>query len=138
MNRFHLLEHTADIGIEATADSREGLVEQISLGLKLLLFGAVEAKPLFTEIITAEGNTLEETLVNWLNELLFLMADKLFIPAEISINHYSFNNISAEISGEHFDPSRHQILRDIKAVTHHQTYVGHDDSSWQSTVYLDL
>lgn len=138
MNQFHLLEHTADIGIEATADSREGLAKQNGLGLKILLFGDLQAKPIHTENVSAEGNTVEETLVNWLNELLFLMADKLFIPAEIAINHYSNNGISAAASGEYFDPDRHQFLREIKAVTHHQTRVGHEGGHWKSVVYLDL
>lgn len=138
MNRFHLLEHTADIGIEAIADSCEGLAEQNGLCLRMLLFGGAEAAPLCTRVVSAEGNTTEETLINWLNELLFLMADKLFIPAKISINHYSANGISSDICGEPFDPARHQILREIKAVTHYQTHVSHNDNSWQSTVYLDL
>ena len=138
MNRFHLLEHTADIGIEAFADEREGLAEQSGLGLRLLLFSDTVAEPLQTEEIAANGNSCEETLVNWLNELLFLMADKLLVPAKIEISRFAENSITARISGEPFAADRHQVVREIKAVTHHQASIDHAGKQWRSTVYLDL
>ncbi|NIQ95610.1 MAG: archease [Desulfuromonadales bacterium] len=138
MNRFHLLEHTADIGIEAIADEREGLAEQSGLGLRLLLFSNATAEPLHTEEISAEGNSSEETLVNWLNELLFLMADKEHVPAKIEIFHFAENRITGRVSGEPLDPDRHQVVREIKAVTHHQASIDHDGTSWRAIIYLDL
>ena len=138
MERFHLLEHTADIGIAALADSREGLAEQSALGLKLLLFGDSPAEPVQSGLVTAEGNTAEETLVNWLNELLFHLADEEFVPARITINYFRETGISAGIDGEDYDPDKHRFEREIKAVTHHQARVDHDNGRWESTVYLDL
>lgn len=139
MERFRLLEHTADIGIEAHAGQREGLAEQSGLGLKFLLFGDVDAAPAVSSgPITAGGNTAEETLVNWLNELLFVITSRELLPAQIRVGTFSDTEISGEFSGESLDPQKHRFLREIKAVTHHQTRVEHDHDHWQSTVYLDL
>ncbi len=138
MNRFHLLEHTADIGIEALTDTREGLAEQSGLGLRFLLFSDAIAETVQTEEITSAGSSCEETLVNWLNELLFLMADKGLVPAQIDITHFAENRITARINGEPITSGRHQMLREIKAVTHHLASIGHDGKQWRSTVYLDL
>jgi len=138
VDQFKLLEHTADIGIEATAGCREQLAAQTGLGLRLLLYGDAYADPLLAEEIHADGQTAAETLVNWLNELLFVLTEKQLVPAGIDITSFNENRIVATVSGEHFDPEKHQALREIKAVTHHQARVFHENRHWKATVFLDL
>ena len=113
MNSFRFLEHTADIGIEATAARREGLAEQSGLGLRHLLFGACEAEPVRSAPVVAEGGSAEECLVNWLNELLYLMTGKGFVPAAIRVGRFSEHAIHAEVSGEPFDSAREFLGRPI-------------------------
>lgn len=137
-NHYELIEHTADIGIRAHADSREGLLEQFGFGLAELLYGKPAVQPLQRQEIGATGNSPEETLVNWLNELLYLMADKGLIPAEIIIKGFSGQNATAEVTGEHLDPERHSARREVKAVTYHQTSVSRAGDTWEAIVYLDV
>ena len=122
MNQFHLLEHTADIGIEAIATNSAGLAEQSAFGIKFLLFGEIEAESRHSEKVCADGNSAEETMVNWLN----------------TVDYFTETGLAATISGEYFDPERHRMLREIKAVTHHQTKIDQRGKLWHSTVYLDL
>jgi SHS2 domain-containing protein len=138
MDQFHLLEHTADVGIKALAGRREQLAEQSALGLRLLLFGDTDAAPRQIAEIAAEGNSGAETLVNWLNELLFVWIENQLVPATIDVTCFTEKKIIASVSGEIFEPGKHQMLREIKAVTHHQASVGHENGHWTSTVYLDL
>ena len=138
MGHYKLLEHTADIGIEARAEEREGLAEQSGHGLCFLLFGDQRVDGDLNVTITAGGDTPEETLVNWLNELLFVLIDRNLIASHINIRHFNEQEISAVMRGEHLDPDQHQVLREIKAATHHQCQVGHNGEQWQSRVYLDL
>lgn len=135
MKHFKLLDHTADIGIEAIAEDREGLAAQSGYGLKFLLFGELEAQPTRREIITASGSSAEETLVNWLNELLYLMSEGMLIPANIKVVHFTEAEIVAEIESAAVAAEQ---LREIKAVTHHQSEISHDGHCWNSKVYLDL
>lgn len=138
MNRYHLLEHTADIGIAADADSRAGLAAQSGEGLKFLLFGPTTVIEQTMQTVSSAGNSPEETLVNWLNELLYLMEEKQLVPARIGVDRFTDNRITGTISGEPFDPERHRMLREIKAVTHHQASVTKKEEHWSSVVYLDL
>jgi len=138
MNRFHLLEHTADTGIEARADTPEGLVEQAGLGLRWLLYGHTEATLTHTEEIVAEGNSAEETLVNWLNELLFVMTEKQFVPASFTVRSFAEQRIEATATGDKADPGRHPMLREVKAATYHQASVVNEKARWKAIVYIDL
>ena len=137
-NHYELIEHTADIGIRALADTREGLPEQCGFGLAELLFGKLSEVPRQRQKVVASGNSPEETLVNWLNEFLFLMADQGLVPAEIDGKEFSGHEVTAEVAGEYFEPAKHRILREIKAVTHHQTSVSRAGEGWEAIVYLDL
>ena len=138
MNCFRLLEHTADIGIEAIADSREGLVEQSVYGLRKVLFGEFEGRPLEKRQVAADGHTPEETLVNWLNELLFLMEARRFLPVKVEVQVFSDTDISASVTGENVDPDEHPLRHEVKGVTHHKTMVGCDQQGWRAHLYLDL
>jgi len=138
MNRFHLLEHTADTGIEALADTREGLVGQAGLGLRWLLYGHTEAASSHSEEITAEGNSAEETLVNWLNELLFVMTEKQFIPAYFAVRSFTDQHIVATVTGDKAAPGKRRMLREVKAATYHQARVVNEKARWKAVVYIDL
>ncbi|PLY03362.1 MAG: hypothetical protein C0623_01535 [Desulfuromonas sp.] len=141
MDSFELLEHTADIGIEATAGEREGLAEQCGYGLTYLLFGDQKDSGnsgKLTRAVRASGNGAEETLVNWLNELLFALTERDLRCREIRVSHFSETEIMAELQGERSDSVNHPMLREIKAVTHHQTRIDHAGDCWHARVYLDL
>lgn len=138
MDRFHLLEHTADSGIEAETDSREGLVTQTGLGLRWLLYGNIEATATRSEKIAANGNSVEETLVNWLNELLFAMTEQQFVPASFAVQAFTDRRIVVVVAGEAASPKTHRMLREVKAATYHQACVTQEEGHWKAIVYFDL
>ena len=138
MDRFHLLEHTADTGIEVRADQREGLVSEVGFGLRWLLFGNIAATSSHTEVIAAEGNSAEETLVNWLNELLFVMTEQQFVPAGFTVQSFTDRRIVATANGETVNPELHRMLREVKAATYHQASVSHEQGRWKAVIYFDL
>ncbi len=42
------------------------------------------------------------------------------------------------VVGEPYDPSRHTVLAQIKAVTYHQVRVAQDAGEWSARVILDV
>ena len=48
------------------------------------------------------------------------------------------HRLRAEFRGEPIDPSRHELLADVKAVTLHGLCVEHATSGWQAQVTLDI
>jgi len=137
MGRYRILEHTADMGIEATGETLEELLIQAARGLMAIISGA-EALPREERSVEITAGESGELLVNWLNEILFLFDSGGFFPAEFIIEEATENRIKALVGGELFDPERHPVDREIKAATYHQLKIERGEEGWKARVYLDL
>jgi SHS2 domain-containing protein len=138
MNRFRLLEHTADMGIAAKAGSLDDLLRQAALGLRQILIDSQEIRAEESIVIEIRGEDLEELLISWLGELLYLLESRQFLPATFDIQITPELQLRARLWGERLDPSRHQLQREIKAVTYHQIKVEQAGDGWRAQVYVDL
>lgn len=138
MGTHRLLEHTADMGIEARGETLEELFAQAAYGLLEIIAGAPQALSRVEKSVTVEGGDTEELLVNWLNEILYLFEIKKFFPLDFEIEEVRGNHLLARVRGEPFDPRRHPVEREVKAVTYHQLRVEKTDGLWQARVYVDL
>lgn len=138
MGTHRLLEHTADMGIEASGETLEELFAQAAYGLLDILSGTPEGLCREEMIVAVEGTDAEELLVNWLNEILYLFEIKGLFPFDFEIEEIRGNRLLARVRGEPFDPQRHLIEREVKAVTYHQLRVEKTDGHWQAKVYVDL
>ncbi|TYO99337.1 SHS2 domain-containing protein [Geothermobacter ehrlichii] len=138
MRTHHLLEHTADMGIEAEGESLAELFVETGRGLRQMITG--ETVGSVSEEITVEitGGDREELLVNWLNEILYLFEIRGFFPAEFAIDEMDETHLRVRVGGERFDPARHPVEREVKAATYHQLVVEERDGTWRARVYVDL
>jgi len=133
-----LLDHTADIGIEARAASLEALFVQAARGLRAVLFGDCVIQSRREKTIEVYGVDREELLVSWLNEILYLFEIKHLAPAAFSIDEVTETSVRGTVYGETFDRRCHLLLREVKAVTHHQLAIVAHNGVWQTRIYLDL
>lgn len=138
MNCYRLLEHTADMGIEGEGESLAALFQQMALGLRQVITECADIRPLDEIIIEVEGGDREELLVSWLGELVFLLETRHFLPAAFEIENLDEERLKARVRGELFDPTRHFIDREIKAVTYHLVRVEETEDGWTGRVYVDL
>lgn len=135
---FRPLEHTADIGLEARAATREELFVIAAKGLKVLLFGASPAIGTIRRSVVVEAGNFSELLVAWLNEIIFFCENAQAVPATFAIEELTEHRLAAVISGEPFDPARHTAERTAKAVTYHRLLVEERQDGWSARVYIDL
>jgi SHS2 domain-containing protein len=126
------------MGIEASGETLEDLFAQAAYGLLEIIAGTPEALCREEMIVTVEGGDAEELLVNWLNEILYLFEIKRFFPLDFEIEEVRGNHLLARVRGEPFDPQRHPVEREVKAVTYHQLRVEKTDGLWHARVYVDL
>lgn len=138
MGTHRLLEHTADMGIEASGETLEELFAEAAYGLLEIIAGAPELYSREERSVTVEGGDTEELLVHWLNEILYLFEIKRFFPLDFEIEEVRGNRLRARVRGEPFDPQRHPVEREVKAVTYHQLRVEKTDGLWHARVYVDL
>jgi SHS2 domain-containing protein len=135
---YEVLEHTADIGFRARAGTLQSLYEQAAEALVFVAMelDAIEPRERFE--IQARGADREELLVNFLNEVLFLVDGRRIAMKRFRVLELGDAHIRAEAWGEPFDAARHRAKLIVKAVTWHQLRIAEDAAGWFAEVFLDI
>jgi SHS2 domain-containing protein len=136
--RYKYIDHTSDLGVEIFG---KDLPELFSNGLftifdNILDLDKVEIKE--TRKIELSSATLDELLIDWFRELLFLFATEYFVAKELKQIKIENNKLSAEIAGEIFDVKRHKIKIEIKTPTYHMFKIQKSDKGYIATVIFDV
>lgn len=137
MGHYQLIEHTADIGLEAWGETRTELFIQAALALREILVGTTAPTSKSRLHIKVDGADDPELLVNWLGELLFLFENRRFLPATFVLD-FKGEQLCAEITGESMVSTQLESEREVKAVTHHQVVAEQTPDGWHGRIYLDL
>jgi SHS2 domain-containing protein len=120
MKTYELVDHTADVGIKAYGKTLSDAFENAAKGMFDIITDKSEIENIGQYDIELETDNLEQLLVDWLSELLYLnSANNLvfgFFKVEIDEKK---NKLSAKVFGEKFDISKHKVGTEIKAVTYH-------------------
>lgn len=136
--RYRYIDHTSDLGVEIYGkDLKELFINaQYTLFDNILDLSTVEAKTQKT--VTLASETLEELFMDWLRELLFIFATEYFITKEVPSLELTENTLKAELLGEYFDKSRHQIKIEIKTPTYHHYQITKTPEGYKATVIFDV
>jgi len=120
MKTYELIEHTADVGIKAYGKNISESFENAAKGMFDIITDKSEIETVGEYKIHLEAQDLEQLLVDWLSELLFLNSAKnlVFSFFKVELDEKS-NSLSAHVFGEKYDISKHKIGTEIKAVTYH-------------------
>lgn len=135
---YRFLDHTADIGLEASAPDCVCLFAAAAEGLRTLIFGTSEAEQVIQYQVHLTAGDRAELLIAWLNEILCLSEMTHLVPAAFEIISVTDQALDAVVSGEPYDPERHHVERVAKAVTYHQLVVEKRNGGWYARVYIDL
>ncbi len=134
--KFSLIEHTADIGIKIQGNNLEELFKSGFYGVLSIV---ASRKALISESKTIElyAPDKESMLVDFLNEILYLINVKNWLPAKIVELNIDENNLKSVINGEKFS-SPDIIKTEIKATTYHNINIKKNVDTWETKVYFDL
>jgi len=124
MKQYELIDHTADVAIKAYGKTLSEAFENAAKGMFDIITDNSEIENTGQYDIELEADNLEQLLVDWLSELLFLnSANNLvfgFFKVEMDEKK---NKLSAKVFGEKFSISKHKAGAEIKAVTYHMLEV---------------
>jgi protein archease len=135
---FELFEHTADLGLRASASSLEELLIEAARGLLEMIVANPEAvKPVQTRTITITAEEPAYLLFDWLNELLYAFETDKLLLAEIDLR-LDGNQLTATCRGEPMDAARHQMDHEVKAITYHNLHVKQSPAGWHAEVIVDI
>lgn len=135
---FRILDHPADLGIEAHGKTPAEAFEQAALGLVSIIADASTVEARDCRNVTLHGSDLEHLLVRWLEEILYLYDGEHFLAGRFQISQLEMGRLEAVVYGEPFDPTRHQPRMDVKAVTYHLLQVRVKTGKSRVQVFLDI
>jgi SHS2 domain-containing protein len=87
--------------------------------------------------IRVEGDDDEQLMVNWLSELNFLFQTRQFVPVKIFVE-MTAHNLAATVTGDTFDPQKHSVATEIKAITYHRLDVVSEENGWRAQILFDI
>src|SRR5215813_12601958 len=103
---YREIEHTADVGIEVTADNLPALFASAGEALYALIADPTTIKSHETINISATGDNPEHLLHAWLCELLALFNVQGFVGKHCEIARVSDGQVQGQVSGEKLDLNR--------------------------------
>lgn len=134
-----LIEHTADTGISAAADSMNELFEIAAFAMFDIMVDLKNISDGKLWEIEVEASDLDELMVTWLTELLYLLEVGGMVPAEITVKEVSATSLRAEVRGQAIESREDMTLDQIKAVTYHHLKVEKaSDGKWNASIIFDV
>jgi SHS2 domain-containing protein len=77
-------------------------------------------------------------LVKWLNELLYEFEVGRLLFSGFTVVMQGDTRLTAECSGEKYDPARHRIHREVKAATYHNLNIVKGKDGFSATIIFDI
>jgi SHS2 domain-containing protein len=135
---FETFDHTADLGLRVQAPTLNDLFVEAAQALFSLIVDDL-ASVNSSELIEIElfGDDREFLLFDWLRELLY----------RFDAEHCLFSRFEAQVRpdglkgaawGEAYDPGRHELGHEVKAITYHGLKLEQTAAGWLAEVIVDI
>ena len=133
---FEEISHTADIKIRVRAPTLEALFSETFNALMQVMYGTERSGGIVKEI-KVESPDNESLLLDFLSEVLFVseVESLVFFNASISIHG---SRLTAELSGEPFDPIRHAGGSEVKGISYSGLSIIHDANGYMLDIIFDV
>lgn len=121
---YELIDHTADIGVKAFGKTISEAFENAAKAMFAIITDKSEIESIGQYNIELSAPDLEQLLVDWLSELLYLNSARnlVFGWFKVEIDEKQ-KKLTAKVFGEKFNLKNHKIGAEIKAVTYHMLEV---------------
>ena len=145
MPNYKFFEHTADIGVEISGRTKKELFANAASALFDILIENNDSKSKTAKrvqgrqkIVTVEGSDVEDLLINFLRELLYLFNGAGWVVDQCKIMECGNKRLVARLTGEPYNKKKHSIKTEIKAVTYSGLNVEKQKSGWRARVIFDV
>lgn len=135
------IDHTADVAAELDGRSPGELFASAAQALTDTITAVEHVQALVTEPVTLEAPTLEDLLVDWLNELLYRFEARnvLFSRSDVTVEERTGRwHLDGSVGGEPFDAARHPYRVLVKGATYHGLNVIDAHGTWHARIVFDI
>jgi len=138
--KFDFFDVTADVGLRAYGGSLNESFQNAALAMFEVMTDTTQINPQIKRTIVLESEDRQALLYDWLSELLFIhdYEDLVFsqFNVKITTSDHGTNILQAEIWGEEFNQSTHEVRDEVKAVTFHLMEI-RNENGFMVQVILD-
>lgn len=134
---FTILGHPSDLGIEATGGTMADAFASAAAGMMSVIVDPSTVNAVEQRSVHVTASDIEQLLVRWLSEILYLYDGARFIAGRFDIRELNATALDAVLHGEVLDLARHHTRLDVKAVTYHQVLIEQTEGA-RIRVYLDI
>lgn len=136
------IEHTADIGIEVTAETLEDLFITSAIALCKISLGNFSSNDITSnEHFKITCDTIEDLLVEFLSEINYnIVTMKKILVEVIDIFIVKVHNgfeLMTKLKFIKFNPEVHYVEQEIKAITYHQLEIKKFDNIFTTKIIFD-
>ncbi|MBI4336568.1 MAG: archease [Chloroflexi bacterium] len=138
MGGYRLLEHTADVGVEATGGDLKEAFANAAQGMFSVITDLESVQERQSRTLAVTAGDRGALLVEFLNEANFIFEVEKLLFKRFQVEELTETALRATGYGEHLDPVRHPVHCVVKAATYHQLVVEAKDGSARVRVFLDI
>jgi SHS2 domain-containing protein len=135
---FEIFDHTADLGLRIEAATREELLEEAGRALFTVIAGSLRSiDPRESREFAIAAESDDYLLFDWLSELLALFEAERFLACRFEARG-GVSSVEGRAWGEPYDPARHPLEHEVKAVTYHGLVVERIGNRYRAEVIVDI
>jgi len=138
VKKYRFINHTGDAGVVVEGANLEALFQHAAESFFYIITDPEHIAGVASRRVSLYAAGLEELLVDWLNEFLFLFETQRLLFRRFDIERLNEHHLEATVWGEAYDEIKHPIKTTIKAVTFHQLRVEKLNGTWRAQIIFDL
>ncbi len=135
---YREFEHTGDLGIEVEAPTRATLFTRAATALARIMVEPEGVNTIEERTLEVAADSDDDLMHDLLADALNLFLADGFIWRDVSIVERGPTTLIATFAGEPYDPHRHRLLTEIKAVTYHELKVERIGANWRARIVFDV
>ncbi len=120
---YEIFDHTADVGIIVRGKRIEELFERAAYAMFDVMVDLDNVYSVGKYRIKISSPTLEDLLVDFLSELLYVYSVEFFVMSDFNVHIHEGGEgfeLSGIALGEPLNREKHKVKMEIKAVTYHE------------------
>ena len=141
MKKYKLLDHTADVRLLVWGKTRKELFSNAVAAMFDVMVDMPankKIKPLEEKTLIITGNDLEDTLINFLREALYLFNGQGWLVRGCRPLELTGKSTVVRLQVEPYNRQKNKLKAEIKAVTYHGLMINKSNKIWQAKVVFDV
>lgn len=135
---YEYFDVEADVGVRAWGPDRAEAFAQAALGVLALGVAPADVEARETRDVRAQAATVEDLLVAWINECVYVHEIEGFAVHRVTVDHLGDDVAHGVLHGESLDPSRHRLGTVVKGATHHHVSVAAMPTGCEVRLIVDI